>query len=81
MRTAAWTFSFAGEWNHYRVLAKGPRIRVWLNGQMIDDLTDEAIYKTHSKGFIGLQEHGIARGSGPYEVGWRNIRLRGLQAE
>ena len=70
-----------GQWNHYRVVAKGPRIRTWINGQTIDDLTDEPIYTTHPKGFIGLQVHGIERGTGPYEVAWRNIRLRELKAE
>lgn len=67
-----------GEWNKFRVLAKGPRIQTWINGEMIEDLTDEEIYKTHPKGFIGLQVHGIQKGSGPYEVSWRNIRLREL---
>ena len=67
-----------GEWNHYRVLAKGPRIQTWINGESIADLTDEAIYETHPKGFIGLQVHGIKPGTGPYEVRWRNIRIREL---
>lgn len=68
-----------GEWNHYRIVAKGPRIQTWINGQMIEDLTDEAIYQTHPKGFIGLQVHGIGRGQGPYEVAWRNLRIRELK--
>ncbi|MCO6456841.1 MAG: DUF1080 domain-containing protein [Pirellulaceae bacterium] len=67
-----------GEWNHFRVIAKGPRIQTFINGTPIEDLTDEAIYKTHPKGFIGLQVHGIGRGEGPYEVAWRKIRLREL---
>jgi hypothetical protein len=53
----------------------GPRIRTWINGQPIEDLTDEAIYRTHPSGFIGLQVHAIAR-HGPYEVAWRDLRLR-----
>jgi len=65
-----------GEWNHYRVVAKGPRIQTWINEKPIEDLTDEEIYRTHSKGFIGLQVHGIGKGSGPYEVAWRNIRIK-----
>lgn len=66
-------------WNKYRIVAKGPRIRTWINGEQIDDLTDEAIFKTHAKGFIGLQVHGIKRGTGPFQVAWRNIRLRELK--
>ena len=65
-----------GEWNKYRVIANGPRIQTWINGVMIEDLTDEPIYKTHSKGFIGLQVHGIGKSAGPYTVSWRNIRIQ-----
>jgi hypothetical protein len=68
-----------GEWNAYRVVAKGARIQTWINGQAIDDLTDEASYQTHPKGFIGLQVHGIKKGTGPYEVAWRNLRIRELK--
>ena len=67
-----------GEWNKYRVVAKGPRIQTWINGEMIEDLTDEEIYKTHPRGFIGLQVHGIGREQGPYEVAWRNLRIKVL---
>jgi hypothetical protein len=67
-----------GQWNKFRVIAKGPRIQTFINDTPIEDLTDEAIYKTHPKGFIGLQVHGIPRGAGPYEVAWRKIRLREL---
>ncbi len=68
-----------GEWNRYRVVAKGARIQTWINGKPIEDLTDEAIHKTHPCGFIGLQVHGIRKGQGPYEVRWRNIRIRELK--
>jgi Domain of Unknown Function (DUF1080) len=70
-----------GQWNHYRIVAKGPRIRTWINGQTIEDLTDAAVYASQPEGFIGLQVHGIERGTGPYEVAWRNLRLRELPAE
>ena len=68
-----------GQWNKYRVLAKGPRIQTWINGEPIEDLNDEPIYKTHPKGFIGLQVHGIGKKAGPYRVAWRNIRIRELK--
>ena len=67
-----------GEWNKYRVVAKGARIQTWINGEAVADLTDEEIFKTHPKGFIGLQVHGIGKGSGPYEVSWRKLRIREL---
>lgn len=69
------------KWNRYHVIAKGNRIQTFINGFQIADLTDEEIYKTHPKGFIGLQVHGIASGAGPYEVAWRNIKIRELSAE
>lgn len=68
-----------GQWNHYRVVAKGPRIQTWINGKKIEDLTDPEAYKTHPEGFIGLQVHAIPKGAGPYEVRWRKIRLRILR--
>lgn len=67
-----------GEWNAYHVKAVGARIMVWLNGELVSDLVDEAKLESHPKGFIGLQVHGIGRGTGPYEVRWRNLELRDL---
>lgn len=68
-----------GAWNQFRIVANGPRIRTWINGTVIEDLTDEEIFKTHPKGFIGLQVHGIKQGAGPYEAAWRNLRIKELQ--
>lgn len=67
-----------GEWNTYHVVAVGPNIQVWLNGQPISDLTHEERFQSHPKGFIGLQVHSIGKGQGPYEVRWRNLKLRDL---
>lgn len=68
-----------GDWNKFRVVAKGPRIQTWINGKQIEDLTDEEIYKTHPEGFIALQVHGIGNRTETYHVRWRNIRLRELK--
>ena len=63
-----------GEWNAYRVLAKGKSIKTWVNDVPVADLVDE---KTgHATGFIGLQVHGVKKGDGPFEVRWRNIAIR-----
>ena len=71
-----------GEWNKYRVFAKGPRIQTWINGNAVADLTlDDEFHHKYAKGFIALQVHGIPRGQGPYDVAWRNIRLRELSGE
>jgi hypothetical protein len=68
-----------GEWNQYRVLAQGPHIQTWINGEQVADLKlDEEIHKRYAKGFIGLQVHSIPAGQGPYEVAWRNIRIKEL---
>jgi hypothetical protein len=67
-----------GQWNQFRVVAKGPNIKVWINGQMIADLTDEEIYETHPKGMIGLQVHGIGKKTENYEVRWRNLKIKPL---
>ncbi len=68
-----------GEWNHFRVVAKGARIQTFINGQAVADLTHEGIYKSHPKGHIGLQVHGIKKGDGPFDVAWRNLRIRALK--
>ncbi|MEF8845985.1 MAG: DUF1080 domain-containing protein [Bacteroidales bacterium] len=66
-----------GEWNKYRVVAKGPRIQVWINGKQISDLVDEDMYESHPEGFIGLQVHGVGN-RGPFKVAWRNIKIKEL---
>ena len=67
-----------GEWNQYKIVAKGPRIQTWVNGNKVSNLTDKEKFQSHPKGFIGLQVHSIKKGSGPYEVAWRNIRVKKL---
>jgi hypothetical protein len=65
-----------GEWNQYRVLAVGKSIKTWVNGVPVADLVDEK--SNMPSGFIGLQVHGIKRGTGPYEVRWRKIAIKDL---
>lgn len=67
------------EWNSFRVVIKGARFRTWINGLPVGDIVREDTLKTHPKGFIGLQVHGIPEGQGPYEAAWRNIKLRELK--
>ena len=67
-----------GEWNSYRVVAKGAKIQTWINGQLIGEITDEGKLKSHPEGFIGLQVHGVGNG-GPFQVTWRNIRIKDLK--
>jgi quinoprotein glucose dehydrogenase len=82
----------ADGWNTVRIVAIGPRIQTWVNGHAVEDLVNEEVYKTHRRGFIGLQVHGVSErelgmpihaGSGvtvsqPLVMKWRNIRVRPL---
>jgi quinoprotein glucose dehydrogenase len=64
-------------WNKLRIVARGARIQTWVNGHPVEDLINEDVYKTHSRGFIGLQMHGMEKG-GMFTMRWKNIRLREL---
>jgi quinoprotein glucose dehydrogenase len=66
------------DWNHYRIVARGPRMQTFVNGHLVDDVVNEAVYRTHPRGFIALQIHG-EEGKGPFRFGWRNIRVRPLE--
>ena len=59
-----------GEWNHYRIEAIGPRLRVWINGGPAADVIDDV----KKEGFFGLQVHSIGSAE---EAGrttsWRNL--------
>lgn len=62
------------QWNTYRIRANGKHIQSWVNGVKCADFKDDM----DASGFIGLQVHGIRKGTGPYQVRWRNIRIREL---
>ncbi len=64
-----------GQWNRFVIRAKGDRIQTWVNGKAIADFRDPESFLT---GFLGLQVHGIKKGDGPFEVRWRDIRIREL---
>ena len=57
-------------WNHFRVEAKGPRIRTFLNGKLIAEVE----HKQSLKGRFGIQHHG--KGG---TVKFRNLRARELK--
>ncbi len=69
----------AGEWNRYRVVAEGPRIRTWINDTLVSDLTAEFLQRAHLRGFIALQVHRVPEGTAG-TVAWRNLRVRELAA-
>jgi len=68
-------FFIPNGWNKIRLVADGPRMQTYVNGNLVEDLVNEEVYQTHPKGFIGLQIHGID-GERQFIMGWRNIRVR-----
>ena len=58
------------EWNHFKVEAKGPHIRTWLNNKLIAEIE----HKQSLKGRFGIQHHG--KGG---TVRFRNLRARKLK--
>ena len=65
------------EWNKVRIECKGDSIKTWLNGVARADFKDSLT----SKGFIGLQVHGIGnkKDLAGAQVQWRNLRLKVLK--
>lgn len=83
-RRGAWLCEISAEamkafqdeaWNRYRIVVTGNRYRSWVNGVACSDFTDVL----DARGFIGLQVHGVPKGQGPFEVRWRNVRIRPLK--
>lgn len=66
-----------GDWNAYHVKAVGKTIKTTLNGIPITETVDDK--SGLAAGFIGLQVHGIKKGTGPFEVRWRNISIKELK--
>jgi hypothetical protein len=63
------------DWNTYRIAVQGDRYRSWVNGVPCSDFRDPH----DPEGLIGLQVHAVPRGAGPYEVRWRNVRMKELK--
>ncbi len=62
------------EWNKYRIECKGFSVKTWVNGVPCANLRDSL----DTRGIIGLQVHGVGRDFKPYQVRWRNIRIKEL---
>ena len=62
-----------GEWNEYRILVEGPRIRSWINGVPALDFT-ETEANIAQDGKIGLQIHA----GGPAEVQVKDVSIEEL---
>jgi hypothetical protein len=66
-----------GEWHKLRIVADGPTIQTWLNGEKRAEICDNVT----PRGVIGLQVHGV--GSDEAKVGlkiqFRNLRIHELE--
>lgn len=63
------------EWNKYRVVVKGNHYQSWVNGVKTADFKQD----NDPEGGIGFQVHGIKKGTGPYSVRWKNVRIKELK--
>lgn len=62
-----------GSWNTYELLVEGERLRVHLNGVLINDFTNTDPRRSLRQGHIGIQNHGDAD-----QVSFRDIRVKRL---
>ncbi len=60
-----------GEWNEYEIVVQGDRIRVYLNGELINDYTDTDPNRMNQPSFVGIQNHGNGD-----DVYFRNVRIQ-----
>jgi len=63
-----------GDWNEYRILAQGPRIRLFINDVLMCEVTDEHPEHARQKGVIGFQMHP----GPPMTVQFKSVRLKEL---
>ncbi|TDC74645.1 ThuA domain-containing protein [Streptomyces hainanensis] len=62
-----------GEWNTYEIRVEGERLRVFLNGVLVNDFTNTDPARSLLDGYIGLQNHGAAD-----TASFRNVRIQEL---
>ena len=66
-----------GEWNTFRIVMDWPRLRVWTNGEPIQDLDVETVPELRHRlrsGYLGLE-------SLSYPIRFRNLRVRELPSK
>ncbi len=61
-----------GEWNRYRIVARGQKLQHFINGQLMSELLDGQDGKRADEGVLALQLHA----GPPMKVEFRDIRLR-----
>lgn len=61
-------------WNHYRIVAKGPKLSHYINGELMSEVIDHQGDKSASEGILAFQIH---QGP-PMLIQFKNIKLRDL---
>lgn len=64
----------ADGWNEYRIVARGPEIRLWINGTLMCRAVDRQAGQAAAKGVLAFQMHP----GPPMTVRFRNIRIKTL---
>lgn len=64
-----------GEWNEFRIVAQGPKLQHFINGQLMSETVDEQADKRSMEGVLALQLHA----GPPMKVEFKDIRLKRLK--
>ena len=72
------TIARQDEWNEYKIVAKGNRIEVYINGTHFSTLEDYQDGQADLEGLIAFQIHS---GEGPAKVFFKNIKLNRFSKE
>ncbi len=62
----------SGDWNEIHIIVKGNRLRHFINGNLMSDVTDNDADLRKMKGLIGVQVHA----GPPMKVEYRNIKIK-----
>jgi len=62
----------AENWNEIHIVAKGNKLKHFINGVLMSEVTDNDPEKRKAKGWLGVQVHA----GPPMKVEYRNIRLK-----
>lgn len=63
-----------GDWNEYRIVAKGDEIALWINGVLMSQTDDRQKGKDLREGIVALQMHP----GPPMKVQYKNLRIKSL---
>lgn len=65
----------SGEWNHYRVEARGNKLSHYINDQLMSEVIDQNAEKSAAKGVLAFQVHV----GDPMQIQFKNIKLKTLE--